>query len=199
MDFKKAAAISNFLSKEYAESIFKLLLSYQDISASEAASRLNLHIRTVQDFMETMAAYDIIEKKEVYEKKRPYNRYALKRKKIEIFIDLDSVFENNINPSAEYRIKEAKNAQVKFSTARNGDYFSAISIWAGKGRMTKERRINLTTAQGRFLYFLPFPDALPLTIDEIMEEGDIDSMNKSEIIDIVEELHKMNAIQKIQE
>lgn len=71
MDFKKAAVISNFISKDYAESIFKLLQRYQDISASEAASRLNLHIRTVQDFMETMAAYDIIEKKEVYEKSAP--------------------------------------------------------------------------------------------------------------------------------
>ena len=197
MDFKKAAAISNFISKDYAKSIFRLLLTYQDISASEAASRLNLHIRTVQDFMETMAAYDIIEKKEVYEKKRPYNRYTLKKKKIEVIIDLDTVFDNSQNSPSEHKIREAKNALVKYSTARNGDYFSAISIWAGKGRMTKERKINLTTAQGRFLYFLPFPNALPLTIDEIMEEGDIDPMNKSEIIDIVDELHKMNVIQKI--
>ena len=90
MDFKKAAVISNFLSKDYAEGLFKLLLAYQDISASEAASRLNMHIRTVQDFLETMADYDIIEKKEVYEKKRPYNRYSLIKKKIEIIIDLES-------------------------------------------------------------------------------------------------------------
>lgn len=197
MDFKQAAVISNFISKDYAESIFKLLQTYQDISASEAASRLSLHIRTVQDFMETMAAYDIIEKKEVYERKRPYNRYTLKKRKIEIVIDLDAVIKNDNNSTSEYKIREAKNAQVKYSTARNGDYFSAISVWAGKGRMTKERKINLTTAQGRFLYFLPFPDALPLTIDEIMVEGDIDSMNKSEIIDIVEELYKMKVIQKI--
>ena len=199
MDFKKAAVISNFLSKDYAEKVFKLLLSYQDISASEAASRLNLHIRTVQDFMETMAAYDIIEKKEVYEKKRPYNRYSLKKRKIEIIIDLDTVIKNNQNSPSDYKIREARNAQVKYATARNGEYFSTISIWAGKGRMTKERKISLTTAQGRFLFFLPFPDAEPMNIDQIMKEGEIDQMNKAEIIDIVEELHQLNVIQKIQE
>ena len=197
MDFKQASVISNFISKDYAESIFKLLQTYQDISASEAASRLNLHIRTVQDFMETMAAYNIIEKKEVYERKRPYYRYTLKKTKIEIIIDLDTVNKNHEQSSTRYKIREAKSAQVKYSTARNGDYFSAISIWAGKGRMTKERKINLTTSQGRFLYFLPFPDAAPITVDEIMEKGDVDPKNKSEIIDIVDELHKMKVIQKV--
>ena len=89
MDFKKAAIISNYISKDYAEKIFKLISTYQDISASEAASRLDMHIRTVQDFLDIMALYDIIEKKEVFEKKRPYYRYSSKKHKIEIIIDLD--------------------------------------------------------------------------------------------------------------
>ena len=197
MDFRKAAAISNFLSKDYAESIFKLLLAYQDISASEAASRLNLHIRTVQDFLETMATHEIIDREEVYEKKRPYNRYKLKKKKIEIVIDLDSAIESNLGSSTDYKIKESRNTKAKFSTARNGEYFSSVSIWDGKGRIAKERKINLTKAQGRFLYFLPFPDAIPQTIEEIMNSGDVDPQNKSEIVDIVEELRKMKVIQKV--
>ena len=195
MDFKKAAIISNFLSKDYAESLFKLLLAYQDISASEAASRLNMHIRTVQDFMETMADYDIIEKKEVYEKKRPYNRYTLKKKKIEIVIDIESTLGEIQNTPPVSRIRESKRAQAKFSTARNGEYFSSVSIWEGKGRVTKERKINLTTAQGKFLYFLPFPDAEPMDIDEIMEKADIDEINKNEILDIVNELTKLKVIE----
>jgi predicted transcriptional regulator len=195
MDFKKAAVISNFLSKDYAEGLFKLLLAYQDISASEAASRLNMHIRTVQDFLETMADYDIIEKKEVYEKKRPYNRYSLIKKKIEIIIDLESALGEAHNTPPASRIRESKRAQVKFSTARNGEYFSSVSIWEGKGRMTKERKINLTTAQGKFLYFLPFPDAEPLDIDQIMEKADIGEINKNEILDIVSELTKLKVIE----
>ena len=50
MDFKKAALLGTYISKDYAEDVFKLLVNYKSISASEAASRLNLHIKTAQDF-----------------------------------------------------------------------------------------------------------------------------------------------------
>jgi hypothetical protein len=52
MEFQEASKLSSFLAKDYAEAFFRLLVNYQDISASEAASRLNLHIRTAQDFLE---------------------------------------------------------------------------------------------------------------------------------------------------
>lgn len=197
MDFKKAAKISSFLAKDYAENIFRLIMAYQDISASEAASRLGIHIRTVQDFLETMAEFDIIDKKEVFEKKRPYFRYALKKDKIEICINLEEEFgKNDTNPS-NFKIKEASNSGAKFSVARNGEYFSAVTIWIGEGRAIKERKINLTMAQGQFLYYLPFPDADPLSIDQIMEKGNISEMNRSEILDIVNELSILNVLNKI--
>ena len=77
MDFRNAAKLGTYLSKDYAEDFFGLLVNYQDISASEAVSRLGLHIRTAQDFLEAMASLGILEKEEVYEKKRPYFRYSL--------------------------------------------------------------------------------------------------------------------------
>ena len=197
MDFKKAAIISNYISKDYAEKIFKLIVAYQDISASEAASRLGLHIRTVQEFLDTMASYDIIEKKEVYEKKRPYYRYAIKKKKIEIVIDLDQEFESNNDNKSEFKIREVKRTEAKFSVARNGEYFSAVTIWIGEGRAVKERKISLTIAQGQFLYYLPFPDAEPMQIDEIMKKGKIDEANRPEILDIVNELVDLKVIEKI--
>lgn len=197
MDFKKAAIISNYISKEYAEKIFRLIVAYQDISASEAASRLGLHIRTVQDFLDTMASYDIIEKKEVYEKKRPYYRYAIKKKKIEIVIDLDHEFDSNNDNKSEFKIRELKKSDAKFSVARNGEYFSSVTIWIGEGRAVKERKISLTIAQGQFLYYLPFPDAEPLQIDEILRKGKIDDANRPEILDIVNELFEMKVIDKI--
>jgi transposase len=66
MDFKRAATLGSYMSKDYAEDLFRLLVTYQDISASEAASRLNLHIKTVQDFLEAMASLDILSKTEVF-------------------------------------------------------------------------------------------------------------------------------------
>jgi len=197
MDFIGARKLSNYLSKEYAESFFRLLMTYQDISASEAASRLNVHIQTAQEFLETMASYDILSKQEVSESKRPYFRYKLAKRKIAFEIDLDKVLGENVASEKDtFRIRERKNSGAKFSVARSGKGFSSISVWIGEGRTMKERKINLTEAQGIFLFNLPFPDALPLTVDEILIKTEIDSTNKPEILDIVNELINFSIIEK---
>jgi hypothetical protein len=197
MNFVEARKLSNYLSKEYSESIFRLLMTYQDISASEAASRLNVHIQTAQDFLETMASYFILNKREVYESKRPYFRYKLVKRKISFEIDLDAVLGEKIaSKGGILMIRERKNSGAKFSVARNGRHFSSISVWIGEGRTEKERKINLTEAQGMFLFNLPFPDALPLSIDEIMAKSDVDPTHKPEILDIVNELIGFSVIEK---
>ena len=94
MDFKKVSKISALLSKVFAGEFLRLLVVYQDISASEAASRLDLHIKTAQDFLEELTALDIVEKNEVYEKKRPYFRYSLKKKKLTIEVDFSALYDS---------------------------------------------------------------------------------------------------------
>ena len=59
MEFETAAKLGTLLSKSYAQPMFELLVTYRDISSSEAASRLNLHIRTVQDFLESLTELGI--------------------------------------------------------------------------------------------------------------------------------------------
>ena len=92
MDFKKISKLSALLSKSFAEEFLRLLVIYQDISASEAASRLDLHIKTAQDFLEELTALDVVERNEVYEKKRPYFRYSLKKKKLNIEVDFLALY-----------------------------------------------------------------------------------------------------------
>jgi predicted transcriptional regulator len=196
MDFKKAKILSNYLSRDYAEIIFKFLVNYKDVSASEIASRLNMHIRPIQEFLEAMVLYDIVEKKEVYEKKRPYNRYSIKKNKIEIIINLDEVFKNEKEQNSNFKIREIKNSIAKFSVARNGEYFSAITIWNAQKRNSKEHKIHLTKSQGKFLYYLPFPDAEPLSISELINKANIEKVYKSEILDIIEVLFKNKIVEK---
>lgn len=196
MNFKEAAILGSYISKDYAEPLFKLLATYHNISASEAASRLNIHIRTVQDFMEAMASLDILEKVEVYEKKRPYFRYSLKKQKIIMEIDLETLFEHPqpLNGFAR-KIREKKNAGARFSIARNNQYFSSVAIWIGEGRQRKERKISLTISQGKFLYSLPFPSAETQSISEIMKKAEIDQEHASEILDIVDVLLEYGVIE----
>ncbi len=197
MDFRTAAQYASLLSKDYAEDIFRLLVNYQAISASEVATRLNLHIKTAQDFLESLEQLGILSKEEVLEKKRPYFRYVLKQTRLIIDIDLDQVkSEPSENSLASY-IRERENAGALFSVARGDDYITSVTIWTGDGREREERKIKLTTPQGRFLFHLPCPKAEPLTVDEIMRKAGIDHNLAPEIVDLVQLLEKYNVIETV--
>src|SRR4030043_1061447 len=197
MDFHTAAKYASLLSKEYAEDIFMLLVNYQAISASEVATRLNLHIKTAQDFLEALEQLDIFSKEEVLEKKRPYYRYTLKRTRLLIDIDLMQVKRDPSQNSLSSHIREKENAGARFTVARSDDYITSVAIWTGVGRERQERKIKLTTPQGRFLFHLPFPKAEPLTVDEIMQKAGIAESLAPEIIDLVQLLEKSNVIEVV--
>jgi len=196
MDFKQAAILGSYISKDYAEDLFRLLATYRNISASEAASRLNMHIKTVQDFLEAMTSLDILEKSETSEGKRPYYRYSLKKKQIEMSVDLSPLFqEEKSDDKLNIKIREMQNARVRFTVSRNNQYISNVVIWIGEGRDRKERKLNLSIPQGRFLYHLPFPSAEFKSIADIMESSGINGENVSEILDIVNVLIEYNVIE----
>jgi hypothetical protein len=195
MDFATAAKLGTYISKDYARSMFELLAKYRDISASEAASRLDIHIRTAQDFLEAMESLEILSKEEVYEKKRPYYRYKLARSKITMDIDLEEMTGNEPGEETVGMIRETKNSGAMFTTARGGNRISSVTVWSGEGRGKKERRINLTSAQGSFLFHLPFPDASPMDTDAIMEKAGVEESYSPEILDLVEMLEKNGVIE----
>ena len=109
MDFNSLSKLSSLLSRAFSEDILRLLLIYNDISASEAASRLDQHIKTAQDFLEGLASLGILEKKEVYEGKRPYFRYKLRQKTIKIDFDLNGLYDfSEVGNLLNKKIRERK-------------------------------------------------------------------------------------------
>ena len=197
MTFKEAAILGSFLAKDYAKEFFKLLVNYRSISSSEAASRLNLHIKTAQDFLEAMTNLGFLEKEEVYEKKRPYNRYTLLVNSINMELELETLRTNkDPEDQSATRIREHKNAGVNFYTARNNQYFSSVAVWMGKGRERTERKISLTKPQGKFLFHLPFPTAYFESVASIMQKAEVQESEISEILDIVYALIELKVIEK---
>ncbi len=197
MTFKEAAILGSFIAKDYAEDFFKLLVNYRSISSSEAASRLNLHIKTAQDFLEAMTDLGILEKEEVYERKRPYYRYTLIVNSIHMELELETLGSNkDPDDQSLIRIREHKNAGVNFYTARNNQYFSSVAVWIGKGRERTERKINLTKPQGKFLFHLPFPTAYFESVNSIMKKADVEDNDMSEILDIVYALIELRVIER---
>ena len=197
MDLKTAAKLGSCLSKDYAESIFALLATYRNISSSEAASRIGMHIKTVQDFLEELHSLGIIDREEAYEGKRPYFRYSLRVKQISVNIDLSYLFPGDKEKGSRLgaRIRETQNARVRFTTSRSNDYISSVVIWSGEGRSREERKINLSIPQGRFLFHLPFPTAEPESIEKIISRAGIESENTPEVLDIVDALGKLGIIE----
>ncbi len=183
------------LSRDYAEDFFKLLANYQDISASEAASRLSLHIQTAQDYLETLTELGIMKKTEVFEKKRPYYRYTLIQPKIKLELDLSSYKKENPGEGLSRIVREKKDNGANFTLARGGDSFSTVTVWEGEGRERQEHKISLTTPQGRFLFHLPFPLARPLTIADIMEKAKLNLEYSTEIQNIIDELIRLEVIE----
>ena len=191
MEYKTIAKLGAVLSKEYAEDLLKLLVNYQDISASEAASRLSLHIRTAQDFLDNLTDLKIVKKTEVFEKKRPYYRYNLIQTKIKLELDLAGYKKENPGEGLSRLVREKKENGANFSVARTGDSFSTVTVWEGEGRERQEHKISLTTPQGKFLFHLPFPQSRPMTIADIMDKAQVENNYSTEIQDIVDELIRL--------
>ena len=185
-DFEKLKLLGSYISKEYSKELLRLLYLYKDISASEAASRVGMHIKTVQEFFDALSEVELLDKKEVYESKRPYFRYTLKTNYIKVKFNISSLVpEEEHGGEADIFIRERKNANVRFTTARNKLFFSGVSVWTGKGRDTNEKKVSLTIPQGKFLFNLPFPNADFLSVLEIMRKAEVSEEHKAEILDIV--------------
>ena len=59
----------------------------------------------------------------------------------------------------------------------------------------KERKINLTENQGKFLFFLPFPTEPAATIKSLFKKAEIKDIFYNEIIDIIDFLNSNEIIE----
>ena len=106
--------------------------------------------------------------------------------KINIEVDLTEFAKENPGEGLARLVREVKNDGANFTVSRSGDSFSSITVWEGDGRDRKVKNISLTTPQGNFLFHLPFPQARPLTIADIMEKAEVEPDYSTEIQDIVD-------------
>jgi len=129
-DFETAAALGSLLARDYSRPMFELLVTYRDLAASEAASRLNLHIRTVQDYLDALTDLGIATKTEVREGKRPYYRYSLAEQKLTVALDLGRLTaRSDIGDGLARRIRERAGSGADFVPARGANRISSVSYW----------------------------------------------------------------------
>ncbi len=196
MTYSEVAGIANLLAREYAESFLKLLVMYRSVSASEAASRLSLHIKTAQDFLDGLTEAGLLQKETVNEGKRPYSRYKQLTRRITIETDFSELYNNSQEKDKLQRlIREKSNAPVVFTTAGSGQKISSVAVFIGDGRKRKERKISVTEAQGRFLFNVPFPTGEMQTVSKILSAAQLDREYIPEILDIVDLLLELGVLE----
>ncbi len=194
-EFACAQRLASLIAKEYARDFFRLLGLYKNISASEAAARLGLHVKTAQDFLEGLEQAGIVDKSAAEEGKRPYFRYSLIVKRILFNLDLEVLYlpEQGLFP-VQNRIRERKESGVLFKESK-GHRISSLHVFEGEGRARSEKRINLTECQGLFLFYLPFPTEDPLSVSRIMDKAGVAGDCLPEVMDLIGILAKHNVIE----
>lgn len=194
-EFASAQRLASLIAKEYAQDFFRLLGLYKTISASEAASRLGLHVKTAQDFLEGLDQAGIVDKMAAEEGKRPYFRYSLIVKRISLSVDLEILYqpEQELFPFQE-RIRERKDSGALFKEGK-GHRISSLHVFEGEGRSRTEIRINLTECQGIFLFYLPFPTEEPLSVSRIIATAGVAGDCLPEVMDLIGILAKHNVIE----
>ena len=199
MDFDKIVIFGSYISKEYSREFLRLLATYSDISASEAASRLDIHIKTAQDFLEGMAEAGILSRERVQDRARPYYRFSLINRKAIITLDFDSLAERKEKSTKNGKpaLRESRNSGIRFVTSRFGPFFTSVIIPVGEGRTRSERKISLTPSQGKLLFHLPFPGADPMTLDEMMTKGGLEEETRAELSDIINLMTQYGVIESI--
>jgi predicted transcriptional regulator len=194
-DFARIALLGSCLSREYAPEVFRLLATYRTLSASEVASRTNLHIQTAQTFLETLTTLGVLEKQEATDKTRPYFRYHLKVDRVSLEVDFKTMAAPRKKEQLERRVRERRSSGTRFVAARGRNAVSMVVAWVGTGRQRQERRLNLTPAQGAFLFYLPFPSDAPRSIAQIMVEASLDETCAREVLDLVDRLDTFGGIE----
>jgi len=194
MAYEETARLCGWIARDFSLAMFRLLINYDGLSASQAASRLGLHVQTCQDFLEGLHALGVLKRETVREGRRPHFHYRLVRSSLTLNLDLSHLREDGTD-GAERRIRERKNSGVRFKTARDGASIAEVIIWEGSGRARRERRIHLTRDQGRFLFHLPFPSGEAVSVSDIADQAGVDPGRMGEIRDIVDMLLERRVIE----
>ena len=136
-------------------------------------------------------------KTEVSEGKRPYFRYVLHRTDLNFNFDLGQLRQNHNSNEISKKIREARNSGAIFTEGTGPESISSIRLFVGKGRGRKERKLNLTGKQGRFIYFLPFPNEDPLEVGQLLQKAGLQNNDLPEILDLLNLIREYGAIETI--
>lgn len=197
MKLEEATDLCAYIAREYAAGFFRLLTNYEDLSAKEAASWMGVQVSEAEDFLNGLAEHGVLEKKIVKEREVVQARYILRRRKLQISMDLSSEYKHIPDVGKDRQVRRRDSASSEFVLTKTGDRYRSVTIWKGMGRGRVNREIWLTPAQGRFLFNMPIAGSDAITIQKAIEKAKVGKEREMEILMLVEELAQLNVIQVI--
>lgn len=182
--YNEIKKLSLYLSRDYSDQIFHILLTYETVSASELASQLDLHIKTVQDFLEALADLKLLEAEKVVRHKRPYFRYKLIQDSINLNIDLSQVQEKSKLEFEDMTLRMTKLPTVMLNTVK--DSAESVTLFLKKNRRMHQKKIKFTPIQGKFLKTVPAHNSSAALFTDLLKKAEIEEKHLDEIKEIVQ-------------
>lgn len=170
--------------------------------AADIASILDIHISTAKKYLDKLNSYHLLLKEVVPTQPGKPTYYALQTKQIHLTLDLDIMSQNFQSKSSipDILIREKKGsypqASFLFSNRRK---VKTIKIRKRtKALRYVTHKIELSSAESRFMQFLPHPTMEPKSIIKICTKAQItDYFSQKSIFNFTQKLIKLGIIEEI--
>lgn len=193
----------NLFSNNYTLRILVSLTQLKNMrgSASDIASILDIHISTTKKYLDILNKFRLLEKEFEPTKQGKPTYYILKKKKVNISLDLIKMsrnFQKKISIK-DILIRERKGIypQVSFILTYRGS-IQAIKIRKKtKAHRFRTHKIELSSVESRFMQFLPHPTMEPEHFFKICAKSQITDYVSLKIVNnFVQKLLKLEIIKE---
>jgi predicted transcriptional regulator len=141
--------------------IVEFVKSNPGYNASHLAKKLNIHIITVQRYLDTLEKYGFIVTDEKRGSGRPSKIYSYVGGSFNV--NIDELLSEYMMRSE--KIRETGNPDIVFSYDVDKEIVNAVLVGGKKGR-----KIKLDEKEGRFLWLVPPPDSAGEIIEKIARD-----------------------------
>jgi len=189
----------DILSREHTPSILIHLLRSPNSTASETAGVLGIHIATAQKYLEALEKAGVVNSRERPSKPRTAREYEL--------VDTTSRLERNIERMAEEEegaggrdpylgeimIREKARSDVAYEWDDEGQRITTIMFFRKGMRRRMEKKVVLTTEEGRFLWCVPFQSESFMSAEEIVEKAGVE-LSPVKVVEMIGRFRELDVI-----
>lgn len=199
-DVAASKGLIEALAREYSIELLQELHARGWSSASELAREMGIHVATAMRKLAELEGLDLLEKRSRVGS--DVTEYHLSRPRFEIVLDFDAdarvAARNAWRHAGHIVVKERPNRKVLLESDDQARRVRRIVFLRVLRRRTEARTMELSEAEGRFLWALPFASEPGRSVAEICRRAGMESpLQLSRILEFVKELERLGILEVV--